>query len=89
MHSINLDKKMCVRVSVVVITKNDPRIKHTLESLHAQTVSPYEVLIVVDSEEDIAVKLGEECLTKLPLKLIINSEAPGVGGARAKGVRER
>ncbi|MEM4489348.1 MAG: glycosyltransferase [Desulfurococcaceae archaeon] len=76
---------MDTRFSVVVIAKNEPRIKYTLESLVRQSVKPWEVIVVVDDPNDISVAVTKEYVHALPIKVVVNN-VPGFGGARASGV---
>jgi len=74
-----------LKVSIVIIAKNEPRIKYTLESLANQTIKPYEVLVVVDDLNDVSAKIAKEYFDKLPIKIVLN-DTPGYGGARKTGV---
>lgn len=76
------------KVSVVVIVKNDPRIRYMLESLLAQMHKPHEVIVVADYGNDPSLAIAKEYTSALPLKIVVNDIAPGYGGARAKGVSE-
>jgi glycosyltransferase involved in cell wall biosynthesis len=74
------------KVSVVIITKNEPRLKYTLESLFKQTFKPYEVIVVIDDEKDLGVIIAEQFVNVLSIKIVLNKYCCGVGGARATGV---
>ena len=76
---------MSFRFSVVVIAKNEPRIRYTLESLVRQSVKPWEVIVVVDDPNDISATVAKEYVHALPIKVVVNN-VPGFGGARASGV---
>ncbi|MEM1510822.1 MAG: glycosyltransferase family A protein [Thermofilaceae archaeon] len=76
---------MNIRFSVVVIAKNEPRIRYTLESLVKQSVKPWEVIIVVDDPNDISATIAKEYVHALPIRVVVNG-VPGFGGARASGV---
>jgi len=80
MNTANID-----RVSIIVIARNEPFIKYTLKSLKLQSVKPYEVIVVVDSQTDISAKIAERFADELPIKVVINDVKPGYGGARKKG----
>jgi glycosyltransferase involved in cell wall biosynthesis len=73
-------------ISVVIIARNEPLIRYTLESLAYQELKPYEVIVVVDSLADISAKIAQEYMDKLPIKVVVNDIKPGYGGARKKGV---
>jgi glycosyltransferase involved in cell wall biosynthesis len=73
-------------ISVIIIARNEPLIKYTLESLAYQELKPYEVIVVVDSHDDISAEIAQEYMSKLPMKIVINDIKPGYGGARKKGV---
>ncbi|MEM2292859.1 MAG: glycosyltransferase family A protein [Nitrososphaerota archaeon] len=76
---------MNIRFSVVVIAKNEPRIRYTLESLVRQSVKPWEVIIVVDDPNDISAVIAKEYMHALPIRVVVNNVS-GFGGARASGV---
>lgn len=76
---------MTSRVSVIIIAKNEPRIKYTLESLARQRMKILEVIVVVDDPSDISAIIAKEYTYSLPIRVVINS-MPGFGGARATGV---
>ncbi|MEM1717694.1 MAG: glycosyltransferase [Desulfurococcaceae archaeon] len=76
---------MNIRFSVVVIAKNELRIRYTLESLVRQSVKPWEVIVVVDDPNDISAAVAKEYVHALPIKVVVN-DVPGFGGARASGV---
>jgi glycosyltransferase involved in cell wall biosynthesis len=72
-------------ISVIIIARNEPLIRYTLESLAYQELKPYEVIVVVDSPDDISAEIAQEYMSKLPIKIVINDIKPGYG-ARKKGV---
>ena len=74
------------KISVVIITKNEPRLRYTLESLVNQTFKPHEIIIVVDTERDLGIDIAEQFKNFLPIKTVLNKYGFGVGGARATGV---
>ncbi|MEM2614634.1 MAG: glycosyltransferase [Nitrososphaerota archaeon] len=76
---------MNIRFSVVVIAKNEPRIRYTLESLVRQSVKPWDVVVVVDDPNDISATIAKEYAYALPIRVVVNN-VPGFGGARASGV---
>jgi glycosyltransferase involved in cell wall biosynthesis len=75
-------------ISVIIIARNEPLIEYTLRSLEYQALKPYEVIVVVDSFNDISAEIARKYMGKLPIKVIINDVKPGYGGARRKGVEE-
>jgi len=77
---------MYPKVSVIIIAKNEPRIRHTLRSLMSQTVKAYEVLVVVDEPNDVSAEIATNT-SELPIK-IVHNDIPGYGGARKTGVEQ-
>jgi len=73
-------------VSVIIIARNEPYIRYTLQSILLQTVRPYEVIVVVDNASDISAKIAREFSDRLPIRIVLNDIRPGYGGARKKGV---
>ncbi|MEZ0346056.1 MAG: glycosyltransferase [Infirmifilum sp.] len=71
--------------SVVIIAKNEPKIKFTLESLAKQSLKPSEVVVVVDEPNDLSAVISREYVKVLPLRIVVN-RIRGYGGARATGV---
>ncbi len=43
-----------LKISVVIIAKDAPKIKYTLESLAKQNLKPFEILVIVPSKDDIS-----------------------------------
>jgi len=77
-----------VRISVVIIAKNEPFIEYVLKALQLQSLKPYEVLVVVDNPEDISAKIATKYKDTLPIRVVINNIGRGYGAARRKGVEE-
>lgn len=84
----NFDLESVVKVSVVISTYTKDRWKDVLkciESLHDQTLKPYEILIVLDPIED----LMNFYRDKLPNYVkIVESDGFGLSKARNKGILE-
>jgi len=73
-------------VSVIIIAKDEPLIYYTLKSLELQETKPYEIIVVIDTPNDLSAMVAKEFVDKLPIKIVINDVKPGYGGARRKGV---
>jgi glycosyltransferase involved in cell wall biosynthesis len=73
-------------VSIIIIARNEPLIRYALKSLEYQKVKPYEIIVVVDSLDDMSAKIANEFADKLPVRVVVNDIKPGYGGARRKGV---
>lgn len=84
----NFDLESVVKVSVIISTYTKDRWKDVLkciESLHDQTLKPYEILIVLDPIED----LMNFYRDKLPNYVkIVESDGFGLSKARNKGILE-
>ena len=76
-----------MKTSVVIIAKNEPRIKYTLDSLIWQVIKPDEVIVVVDDYNDPVVNIIKSHLIRnfVHVKIVVN-DSPGYGGARKCGV---
>jgi glycosyltransferase involved in cell wall biosynthesis len=55
-------------------------------SVRYQEVKPYEVIVVVDSQDDKSAEIARKFTDKLPVRVVVNDIKPGYGGARRKGV---
>jgi glycosyltransferase involved in cell wall biosynthesis len=74
------------RVSVIVTTFNSAAtIKRTVESIQAQTMDDFEIVIVDDASTDDTVRVVESILEPR-LRLVQNSHNRGIGGAKNVGV---
>jgi glycosyltransferase involved in cell wall biosynthesis len=74
------------KISIIIIARNEPLIEYTLRSLELQTTDPYEVIIVVDSPDDMSASIANNFADRLPIRIVLNDIRPGYGGARRKGV---
>lgn len=76
---------MSVEVSVVICAHDErrwPQIQAALESVERQSAPPYEVLLVVDGNESLLARARSQ----LAVEAVLNTQAPGLGGARNSGL---
>jgi glycosyltransferase involved in cell wall biosynthesis len=75
-------------VSTILTTHNRPEaLRDAIESVHKQTYSPDEVIVVDDaSQPSLCAEALQKAFPALPLKVLRNETSRGPGGARNQGV---
>ncbi|MEB7584250.1 glycosyltransferase family 2 protein [Serratia rubidaea] len=77
-----------VKISVVIPVYNVKNyVQEAVDSILAQTVAPYEIIIVDDGSTDGSGELLEECYGHLETVKIVHTENHGLGEARNEGSR--
>src|ERR1700689_5366317 len=72
------------KISVVIPAYNaEPHLRATLESVLAQTVQPYEIIVVNDGSTD---RTEQIALSYVPRIRYIKQENQGLAGARNTGI---
>ena len=75
------------KISVVIPCYNAERyLAETLRSVEAQTVPPYEVLLIDDGSRDRSRKIAELNPWRIPLKVFPNLKNKGIGFTRGRGI---
>jgi len=74
------------RISVVVCAHDEARwgeMQMAIDSLTEQTISPYEIILVIDHNEQLLLRAQDAGLARI---VVANSHERGLGGARNTGV---
>ncbi len=86
--SPNLDP--CAAASVVICAhtlRRWPALRRAVSSLHAQTLKPEQIIVVIDGNDQLLARARHELvLEDIPVHVVPNSRTKGLSGARNTGV---